>query len=102
MRYIAKMSWYLLQCTLYLSTTIVHIMTSLTTTTDKNTLFIRISQATTITGLPSSVIKKLIHAGDIEGFKPTYKMYLVRLNSLLSFIESKKIQPSTKGAILGK
>ena len=77
-------------------------MTPYSTNTDKNTLFIRISQATTITGLPSSVIKKLIHAGDIEGFKPTYKMYLVRLNSLLSFIESKKIKPSYKGAILGK
>lgn len=77
-------------------------MTHLTTNTNKSTLFIRLSQAELITGLPPSVIKQLIRRGEVEGYKPTYKMYLVRLNSLLTFIESKKISPITKGAILGK
>ena len=77
-------------------------MTQLNTTTNNNTEFIRLSQAVKMTGLPTEVIKGLIKQGKVEGFKPTYKLYLVRLNSIVNFIESTRIKPITKGAILRK
>jgi len=76
-------------------------MTQLNTSTNNITQYIRLSQAVDITGLPTDTIKKLIKSGKIDGYKPTYKMYLVRLKSLLMYIESTKIKPITKGALLG-
>ena len=75
-------------------------MTPFNTTTHNNTKFIRISQAEQMTGLPSDVIKKLVKQGKINGYKPTYKLYLVDLVSIVSYIESTQVKPITKGAIL--
>lgn len=75
-------------------------MTPFNTTTYNNTKYIRISQAEQETGLPSEVIKKLVKQGKIDGYKPTYKLYLISKESIISYIESTKILPITKGAIL--
>jgi len=75
-------------------------MTPFNTTTHNNTKYIRISQAEQMTGLPSEVIKKLVKQGKVDGYKPTYKLYLVDFLSIVNYIESKKVKPITKGAIL--
>lgn len=75
-------------------------MTPFNTTTHNTTKYIRISQAEQMTGLPSEVIKKLVKQGKVDGYKPTYKLYLVDFLSIVNYIESKKVKPITKGAIL--
>jgi len=59
----------------------------------KDILYINLSQAEKKTGLRREQLKNLIISGDVQGSRVSYKTYLIHLDSLIKYIESKSVQP---------
>ena len=64
--------------------------------------FYTLSQASKVFSLPRETIKRMVQTGKIDGFKPTYKTYLVCYQSLMTYIKSTKVQPLNLGDVLVK
>lgn len=61
-------------------------------------LYINLTQAEEKTGLGRDQLKNLILSGNVQGSRISYKTYLVKLDSLMEYIESKSVKPKRRVA----
>ncbi len=54
-------------------------------------VYINLAKASEISGMTQRSIKKLIKEGKVVGARPTYKVLLVKQESLLSYIDSRQV-----------
>ena len=55
---------------------------------------INLKDASELTGLDARQLKGLIHNGSIIGYRPTYKTYLINVDSLNEFMDKSRVKPT--------
>lgn len=57
---------------------------------------IKLKDASALTGLGARQLKGLILNGSVIGYRPTYKTYLINVNSLNDYIDRTRVKPNNQ------